>query len=180
MKNLIFLFLPLFITLACRNDDRNNAEEENAQPGTAAITLTASGEAYKITGPCGWATVAGQRYIGANDSGNSLKTFSTYFNIDELPAVTTSYILVKDMNDTDPAHIWMNISEIRGGGLFEYTSNNSSGILTLKVEGKKVTVDLSGIVLQPTTGPSGAFTSLNTGAFSHPGTLSGNLVFYKD
>ena len=121
----------------------------------------------------------GSRYIGAKDEANSLKTFSTFFNINELPTATTTYTLVANQNDTAPNHIWMNITEIRGGGLFEYTSSDTSGTLTLKVEGNKVSVDLAGIVLKPSTN-SGAYTNLNVGAFSNPGTLSGTLVFYRN
>lgn len=180
MKTLFFTLLTFFSLTACKSDDEPQIKEEtNTEAGVANITLTAGGEQYKINGSCGWATVAGQNYIGAKDETNSLKVFSTYFNITALPTTTKTYTLVADQNDTDPNHIWMNITEIRGGGLFEYNSSNTSGNLTLKVEGNKVSVDLAGIVLKPSTN-SGAFTNLNVGAFSNPGTLSGTLVFYKN
>ena len=180
MKTLFFTLLTFVSLISCNRDDDNNSEEETTtEAGTANITLTAGGEQYKITGSCGGASVMGQNYIGAKDEANNLKTFSTYFNITALPAATTTYTLVADQNDTAANHIWMNITEIRGGGLFEYTSSDTSGTLTLKVEGKKVSVDLGGIVLKPSTN-SGAYTNLNVGAFSNPGTLSGTLVFYKD
>ena len=180
MKTLFFTFLTFISLMACKSDDDNNIEEEiTTEAGAANITLTAGGEQYKINGSCGWAVVMGSRYIGAKDEANSLKTFSTFFNINELPTATTTYTLVANQNDTAPNHIWMNITEIRGGGLFEYTSSDTSGTLTLKVEGNKVSVDLAGIVLKPSTN-SGAYTNLNVGAFSNPGTLSGTLVFYKN
>lgn len=182
MKNLLFLLLTFVSLTACRTDnntDNDSTNDNNTAAGIANITLTAGGEQYKINGSCGWTVVAGQKYIGANDASNNLKTFSTFFNIDNLPTATTTYKLVTNQNDTDPNHIWMSITEIRGSGLFEYTSSDTSGNLTLKVEGKKVSVDLAGIVLKPSTN-SGVFTNLNTGAFSNPGTLSGTLVFYRD
>ncbi|MCY1373334.1 hypothetical protein D9M69_606020 [compost metagenome] len=73
----------------------------------------------------------------------------------------------------------MNITEIKSGGMFEYTSTNTSGKLTLVVSGKKITVNLDGIILKPTT-ESMIYKSLNTGAFSQPGTLSGTLEFYAE
>lgn len=187
MKILFFLLFSFASLLACKSDDDNNTEEDNTttSAGTANITLSAGGEQYKINGPCGWAVAAGKKYIGANDETNNLKTFSTFFNIAELPSQTTTYTLVKapawNQTDTDPTHIWMNIAEIRNGNsLFEYTSDNSSGTLKLVVDGKKVSVDLTGIVLKPNPGGNPIFTNLNVGAFSNPGTLSGTLTFYRD
>lgn len=73
----------------------------------------------------------------------------------------------------------MNIIEIRVNSLSEYLSNLTSGTLTLKAEGNKISVDLAGIVLKPSTN-SGAFTNLNVGAFSNLRVLHGTLVFKKN
>lgn len=189
MKKLFFLLFAVSAFIACSNNDEgsSNNDDNNNPPteaGVANITLTAGGEQYKITGPCGWAVAMDQHYIGANDANNNLKTFSSFFNITELPSQTTTYTLVKspewDEEDNDPTHIWMNITEIRNGGLFEYSSDNNSGTITLVVTGNKVTVDLAGIVLQPYDGSSPIYDNLNIGAFSNPGTLSGTLEFYKN
>lgn len=153
--------------------------EEQTGEGKADITLTAGGEKYTIKGPCGWASAGGNRYIGANDGSNSLKTFSVFFNLENPPTQTTAYTLTGDMMDEDPGHITMNITELKNGGMFEYTSTSSSGKLTLEVSGKKITVKLDGITLKPTT-ESMIYKSLNTGAFSQQGTLSGTLEFYVE
>ncbi len=158
---------------------KKNDPEGQSQEGKANITLTAGGEQYKIQGPCGWASAGGTRYIGANDAASSLKTFSTFFNLENPPKQTTTYTLVADQFDEDPGHITMNITEIKNGGLFDYNSTNTSGKLTLVVSGKKISVNLDGITLKPTT-ESMIYKSLNTGAFSQPGTLSGTLEFYVE
>jgi len=158
---------------------KKNDPEGQSQEGKANITLTAGGEQYKIQGPCGWASAGGTRYIGDNEASNSLKTFSAFFNLENPPAKTTTYTLVGDSFDEDPGHITMNITEIRSGGMFEYTSTSASGKLTLEVSGKKITAKLDGITLKPTT-ESIIYKSLNTGAFSQTGTLSGTLEFYVE
>lgn len=159
---------------------KKNDPEGQSQEGKANITLTAGGEQYKLQGPCGWASAGGTRYIGAHEASNSLKTFSAFFNLENPPSKTTTYTLTGDSFDEDPGHITMNITELKNGGMFEYTSTSASGKLTLEVSGKKITAKLDGITLKPTTGNSGFYTSLNTGAFSQPGTLSGTLEFYVE
>lgn len=180
---LAILFISL-ITISCDNNDNNPVGAPVPAPsgvGVADITLTVGGQQFTIDGPCGWASAGGVKYIGANQSDNNLKVFSTYFNIQELPAQTTTYVLVEDDTDTDPSHITMNLTEIIPGTpptLIEWSSINTSGTLTLVVEGNKVTVDLTGIVLKAGTGASG-YTNGNVGAFANNGTLSGTLTFYK-
>lgn len=158
---------------------KKNDPEGEVGEGKANITLTAGGEQYKIQGPCGWASAGGTRYIGANDAVSSLKVFTTFFNLESPPKQTTTYTLIADQFDEDPGHITMNITEIKNGGLFEYSSTNTSGKLTLVVSGKKITANLDGITLKPTT-ESFFYTSLNTGAFTQTGTLSGTLEFYVE
>jgi hypothetical protein len=160
--------------MACKKDDKKSVSSPTpaTEEGSADITLTlTNGQVFQLSGPCGWAVAGGSNYIGVNHSSNSLKTFSTFFNISELPSQTTSYILVDDMFDTDPTHIYMNITEIIGSSWIEWTSSDVSGHLTLVVQGNKVTADLSGIVLE-----SG---SSNASPYNAGGTLSGTLTFYK-
>jgi hypothetical protein len=102
--------------------------------------------------------------------------------ISVLPTQTTTYTLVADELDTEPNHITMNITEMTTGTspkITEWNSSNTSGILTLVVEGTKVTANLTGIVLKAGTGATG-FINGNIGAFASNGTLSGTLTFYKD
>lgn len=170
---ILIVSTALFTLGFCTKKDE---PEGQSGEGKADITLTAGGEQYRIQGPCGWASAGGARYIGANEASNSLKTFSAFFNLENPPTQTTTYILVGDSFDEDPGHITMNVTEIKNGGMFEYTSTNTSGKLTLEVSGKKITVKLDGITLKPTT-ENPIYKSLNTGAFSQPGTLSGTLEF---
>lgn len=179
----IFLYAMISIfsalCISCDNgDDENNNPSTTPDAGTANIILTAGGQEFKIAGPCGWANAAGANYIGANQSDNNLRTFSSYFNISQLPEKTTTYTLVEDSSDTDPAHITMNITEISGTTLISWNSKNSSGTLTLVVDGNKITANLEGITLYPQT-DSGFFTNGNTGAFANNGALTGTLTFYK-
>ncbi len=167
------------LTLSFCSAKKEPEPENQTGEGKADITLTAGGEQYKLKGPCGWASAGGTRYIGANEASNSLKTFSAFFNLENPPSKTTTYTLVGDSFDEDPAHITMNITEMKNGGMFEYTSTSSSGKLTLEVSGKKITAKLDGITLKPTT-QNMVYKSLNTGAFSQPGTLSGTLEFYVE
>jgi hypothetical protein len=183
LKDILFYALIVMFSVLCVSCD--NAEDSNNDSppttndvGTANIILTAGGQEFKITGPCGWASAAGANYIGANQSDNNLRAFSTYFNIAALPASTTTYTLVGDSNDTDPTHIIMNITEISGTTLISWNSKNTSGTLTLVVEGNKIIANLEGITLYPQTS-SGAFTNGNTGAFANNGVLTGTLTFYK-
>jgi len=175
---ILIVTTALFTFSFCTKKGEPGIPDETAE-GKADITLTAGGEQYKIQGPCGWASAGGNRYIGANDGSNSLKTFSVFFNLDTPPAKTTTYTLVSDLFDEDPGHITMNITEIKSGGMLEYTSTDASGKLTVEVSGKKMKVKLDGITLKPTTQNS-IYKSLNTGAFSQTGTLSGTLEFYVE
>lgn len=174
----VVMGLIAILFISCGGDDDNSSDLTSGGAGEANIILTAGGEEFKVAGPCGWSVIGGVNYIGANQSDNQLRTFSSYFNISELPNVTTTYTLVEDDSDTDSAHITMNISEISGGKLTEWNSKDTSGKLTLVVEGKKITANLAGITLFPQTN-SGAFTNGNTGAFANNGTLTGTLIFYK-
>jgi hypothetical protein len=181
---LLYVMIAMFSALCISCDNSDNSDDGDNEPsptteeGTANIILTAGGQEFKITGPCGWASVAGTNYIGANQSDNKLRTFSSYFNIAALPASTTTYTLVEDSNDTDSTHITMNITEISGTTLISWISKNTSGTLTLVVDGNKITADLAGITLYPQT-QSGFFTNGNTGAFANNGVLTGTLTFYK-
>jgi hypothetical protein len=176
MKFLVFVALSATLLMSCKKDEKKPTPNPTPTPvteeGSANITLTlTNGEVYQIAGPCGWAVAGGSHYIGANHSSNNLKTFSTFFNISELPAQTTTYTLVDDQLDEDPSHIWMNITEMVGSSWIEWTSHDASGNLTLVVQGNKVTVDLAGIVLE--NGSS------NASPYNANGTLSGTLTFYK-
>lgn len=174
MKFLIFIALSASLLMSCKKDEKKPTPTPTpvTEEGHADITLTlTNGEVFQLSGPCGWAVAGGSNYIGANHSSNSLKTFSTFFNIPELPAQTTSYILVDDQFDTDPTHIYMNITEMIGSSWIEWTSSDMSGHLTLVVQGNKVTADLSGIVLE--NGSS------NASPYNAGGTLSGTLTLYK-
>lgn len=177
---LVALLLSVFV-ISCDKDDDNNSTT-NPGEGIANITLTAGGEEFKINGPCGFASAAGTNYIGANQEGNNLRTFSSYFNITELPSTTTTYTLVDDELDENPLHITMNITELSGPNsstLTEWSSTDTSGTLTLVVSGNKITADLAGITLAPGAG-SPIFNNGNVGAFANNGTLTGTLTFYKN
>lgn len=160
--------------MSCKKDEKKPTSTTTppTEEGSANITLTlTNGQLFQLSGPCGWAVAGGANYIGANHSSNSLKTFSTYFNIPELPSQTTTYTLVDDQFDTDPTHITMNITEIIGSSWIEWTSTDVSGSLTLVVQGNKVTADLSGITLEGG--------SSNASPYNANGTLSGTLTLYK-
>jgi len=185
-KNILSCFLIIILSIlsiSCDNgDSEDNGDTNNStqtpSAGTANIILTAGGQEFKIAGPCGWASVAGTNYIGANQADNNLRTFSSFFNIKQLPAITSTYTLVGDSSDTDPTHITMNITEISGKTLTEWSSKNTSGKLTLVVDGNKVTANLAGITLYPQTN-SGFYTNGNVGAFANNGALTGTLTFYR-
>jgi hypothetical protein len=177
---LISMMAILFISCDKGDDDSESTPtaETPAAVSEANITLTAGGQEFKIIGPCGWASVGGTKYIGANHAENNLRAFSTYFNILELPTTTTTYTLVEDTSDENPAHITLNITEISGTKITAWNSSNTSGTLTIVVTGNKYTVDLTGIVLAANS-PSSGFENGNIGAFANNGTLSGTLTFYK-
>lgn len=174
MKFLVFIALSASMLMSCKKDEKKPTPNPTpaTEEGSANITLTlTNGQVYQLSGPCGWSVAGGSNYIGANQSSNNLKTFSTFFNISELPAQTTTYQLVDDPSDTDPTHIWMNITELVGSSWIEWTSNDASGNLTLVVQGNKVTVDLAGVTLE--NGSS------NASPYDANGTLSGTLTLYK-
>jgi hypothetical protein len=173
---LIILMVSSAAIFGCSKDETTTPVTPTA--GTADITLTAGGQQFKVKGPCGWASAGGTNYIGANQESNNLRTFSAFFNIKTPPSTTTTYVLVDDALDTDPTHIAMSISELSGSKLTEWSSGDTSGKLTLVVSGNKITANLSGITLQPTTN-AGFYTSGNVGDFANPGVLTGTLTFYK-
>lgn len=147
-------------------------DSDSPKEGKANITLTVGAQQINITGSCGWATAAGVHYIGAKDSNNSLRVFEVNFNMENPPSVTSSYILVDDMLDETPTHVWMTVTEIMGGSFIEWTSFDGSGTLLLTVSGDKVTANLSGITLESGSG--------NASPYNGNGTLSGTLEFYRE
>lgn len=175
-KILSILSIPLLI--ASCGGSKSSDPTPTPAAGTADITLTAGGQEFKVTGPCGWSNAIGTAYIGANHAANNLRTLYASFNIKTPPSATTTYTLVDSSLDTDPTHITMSISQISGSTLTEWSSGKASGKLTLVVAGNKITANLAGITLQPSTN-AGAFTSGNVGAFANPGVLTGTLTFYK-
>ncbi|MES2748498.1 MAG: hypothetical protein V4648_08960 [Bacteroidota bacterium] len=183
LKNMIaYVMMALLsvVSVSCDNSDDSPSPGGGGGVGSADITLTAGGQQFKVVGPCGWAVAGGANYIGANHNTNSQRVFSSYFNISTLPTVTTTYTLKEyDVNDNNPTHITMNMSEIAGSTLTEWSSKDSSGTLTLVVNGNTVTANLAGITLYPQTS-GGVFTNGNTGAFANNGTMSGTLTFYRD
>lgn len=192
MKAMITILSAIVMCSACKKKETKEETETPVVTSTtstttttttpasvASITVTSGTKTTTLSGPCGWANAAGMDYIGANDQANNLRTLYASFNIQSLPAQTTTYLLVADdVNDTDPTHVSMSFSEQIGNGLLEWSSTSSSGNLTLVVSGNKVTVNLSGISLQAQTN-SGFYTNLNTGEYANPGILSGTLTFYK-
>ncbi|MEO8234975.1 MAG: hypothetical protein ABI549_06135 [Flavobacterium sp.] len=93
VKNgLLYLLITMLsiLTISCNPDDNNStASTTQTNSGTANVTVTSGGQQFKLAGPCGWAVAGGANYIGANQSENSMRTFSSYFNITQLPTVTT-------------------------------------------------------------------------------------------
>lgn len=192
MKAIITILSVLVMCSACK---KKEAKEESETPvvtsttstttttttpaSVASITVTSGTKTTTLSGSCGWATAGGVNYIGAKDQANSLRVLEASFNIQSLPAQTTTYALVAyDVNDTDPTHVSMSFSEQIGNGLLSWNSTATSGNLTLTVTGNKVTVNLAGISLAAQTN-SGFYTNLNTGEYANQGVLSGTLTFYK-
>ncbi len=190
MKTIVFVLSLATVLLACKKKEKEQQEDpvpvstssttSTATPASvASVTVTSGTKTTTLSGSCGWATAAGVNYIGAKDQANSLRVLEASFNIQSLPAQTTTYALVAyDVNDTDPTHVSMSFSEQIGNGLLEWSSVASSGNLTLVVSGNKVTVNLAGISLKAQTN-SGFYTNLNTGEYANPGVLSGTLTFYR-
>lgn len=179
MTTWLCLTSAMLLNLSLCSDDKEIEEQpDTGGSGKGEITLSAGGEEYKISGNCGWAAAGGAKYIGLQDANNPLKTFSIFFNVEDIPKSTTSFDLVADVLDEDPKHVTMNITEIKGGSMFEYRSTDASGKVTLEVNGNSVKVNLNGVKLKPTT-TNPIYTSLNTGAFSKEGTLKGTLIFTK-
>lgn len=158
---------------ACDKDDDNNAGGSNTPPaGVANITLTTTGGAeFKLNGPCGWAFAGGVGYIGANQEGDALKTFSVDTNLTALPTETTTYTITDDVLDEAPNKITMHFTQFSGSSFTSYDGFVGSGTLTLVVNGNEITADLSGIDLEAETG--------NPAPYNVDGTLSGALKFYR-
>jgi len=174
MKRLILAVAIIGLFTGCSKDDNNNNVPAYVAPqGIADITLTTTGgEEFKLNGPCGWAYAAGVGYIGANQTGDNLKTFSVDTNLTALPATTTTYTITDDVLDEDPTKITMHLVKFNGGSSFtSFDGYVGSGTLTLVVEGNKVTADLSGIDLEAD--------AANPVPYTQDGTLSGTLKFYK-
>jgi len=163
-------YLPLLLAatlLSCKKDKTSEPKQ-----GTADITLTVGSQQITVKGPCGWAVAGGVHYIGANHETDNLRVFETNFNIENPPSATTTYTLVDDQFDESPSHIWATVTQMQGGSFIEWTSFDGSGNMTLNVSGDKITVNLSGIVLEPGSG--------NAAPYNGNGTLSGTLTFYRE
>lgn len=173
MRKLFLLAAVVGLFTACDKDDDNNQIPYYAAPaGTADITLTMTGGGtYELNGPCGWAYAAGVGYVGANQSGNSLKTFSITTNLESLPTATTTFTLTDDVFDEAPDKARMHLTEFVGGGFLSWDSTTASGTVTFVVTGNQVTVDLSDITLEAE--------GTNAAPYNNNGTLSGTLKFYR-
>ncbi|SCY48314.1 hypothetical protein [Flavobacterium caeni] len=168
----IFLFAAIGLLTACDKDDQNAMPYYVAPAGTADVTLTMTGgSTYELDGPCGWAYAGGVGYVGANQTDNSLKTFSIDTNLTELPSVTTTFTLTDDALDEDPTKARIHLTEFVGSSFVSWDSTTASGQVTFAVNGNEVTVDLSGITLEAE--------SSNDVPYDNNGTLSGTLKFYK-
>lgn len=193
MKTTVFILSLAIVLLACKKKEKEQPTDPvpssttttgsttsgPSQTSVATVTLTSGTKATIINGSCGWAVAGGVNYIGAKDQANNLRVMEASFNIQSLPSQTTTYSLVAyDVNDTDPTHVNMSFTELVGNGSLSWSSDASSGSLTLVVSGNKVTVNLAGISLKPQTN-SGFYTNLNVGEYAKPGALSGTLTFYK-
>ncbi len=187
-KNTMYCLLIAMLSLlsvSCSGGDDDAPNTTTPGVGSADITVTAGGQQFKVVGPCGWAAAGGSNYIGANHATNSLRIFSSFFNITELPTVTTTYTLVDSETDTDPTHITMNVSEVINATattpntLIEWSSKDTSGTLTLVVNGNIITANLAGITLYPYNGV-GIYANGNVGAFANNGALTGTLTFYRE
>lgn len=181
----MIMVFAIVLMLGCSKKEIEDATDETivASAGTADITLKAGNSTFKLIGSCGWAVAANVKYIGAKHTDNNLRVFSANFSIDELPTKTTTYTLVEsNANDKDVTHVSMSITQLTGNKLFSYVSSNTSGKLTLVVDGNKVTANLSGITLQPTILTDIQklmYTSENVGDFANAGALSGTLTLYR-
>ena len=170
-KKLIAAVMIAFVFASC--DSGSDSKSSSPAAGTADITLTTTtGETFKLNGPCGWAYAGGVGYVGANQTGDPLKTFSVDTNLTSLPTATTTYTITNDVLDESPTKITMHFVKMNTSG--SYTSFDGyigSGNLTLAVDGNKVTANLAGITLKAD--------SANAAPYNHDGALSGTLTFYK-
>jgi len=172
MKKLIVLAAIIGIFTACDKDDDNVTPYYVAPAGTADVTLTMTGGGtYTLNGPCGWAYAAGVGYVGANQDGNSLKTFSIDTNLTALPTETTTFTLTNDFVSEDPTLARVHLTEFVGSSYTSWDSTPTSGTVTFTVNGNEVTVDLAGITLSADTE--------NDAPNDENGTLSGTLKFYR-
>lgn len=173
IKKLILAVAIIGMFANCDKSDDNATPIYVAPAGVADVTLTTTGgEEFKLSGPCGWAYAGGVGYIGANQTGDNLKTFSVDTNLTALPATTTTYTITDDALDEDPTKITMHFVKFNGGSSFtSFDGYVGSGTLTLVVEGNKVTADLSGIDLEAADG--------NPAPYNLDGSLTGTLTCYK-
>ncbi|MFT3795012.1 hypothetical protein [Flavobacterium sp.] len=175
MRKLILCAALIGMFTACSKDDDNNNDVPfyQAPTGVANVTLTTTGGTeFKLNGPCGWAYAAGVGYVGANQEGDVLKTFSVDTNLTALPASTTTYTITDDATDEDPTKITMHFTKMNSNGTYtSFDGYVGSGELTLVVSGNEVTADLSGILLEAD--------AANAAPLNQNGTLSGTLKFYK-
>lgn len=160
----------ILATISCK---KPSSTDDNI--GSADITLTYGSQTLKITGDCGWASAGGVKYIGANHNTNSLRAFEASFNISAPPTITTTYTLVADQLDETPSNVWVSFVDMTNGSSYvSWVSSDNSGQFTLHVDGKKITANLDGIILEPgsnnTTSPSS----------NVQGILSGSLIFYRE
>lgn len=179
LKNLnemkkIFLFAAMVgLLTACDKDDDATVEPIYIAPqGTADVTLNMTGGGtYTLNGPCGWAYAAGVGYVGANQTGNTLKTFSIDTNLTTLPTETTTFTLTNDALDESLSKARIHLTEFVGSSYISWDSTTASGEVTFVVSGNEVTVDLAGITLTAD--------DENAAPNNHNGTLSGTLKFYR-
>jgi hypothetical protein len=174
-KNTITMYALLMLLVVTNSSCKKGGDSDpNGKVGNGTATLVVSNSAsttYTINGSCTFNDFTSS--INIVDATTGTNICSVLLN-EALPATTKTYTLVKsDINDENVNHATMDFSLITNSSITDWSSDNSSGTVTLNVNGNAINCTFNNIVLQPS-----AF--YNTGELANPGRCTATLTVYRN
>jgi hypothetical protein len=169
-RTAMYTLLMLLVVMAssCKKGGEN---DPNGKVGNGTATLVvnnSSSTTYTVTGTCTF-----NDYSTTISIVEGTNICSVILN-EPLPTTTKTYTLVKsDFNDEDPTHATMGFSLVTNSSITDWSSDNSSGTVTLNVSGGAINCTFNNIVLQPSV-------VYNSGELANPARCSATFTVYRN
>ncbi len=173
MKKLILVCVALVASTTFYSCDKDTTtttpnNNNNPQQGTGDVTLVCNSQTFTIAGNCNYSSPGSAIVIAdANNNANVVT-----LNIDGgLPTATKTYTMVDMVSGSD--NLSMSFTRFPSSGTMnDWETKDGAGILTMTVEGNKITCTFSNI-------PMDGSDIYNPEALMGEGLCSGSFTLYK-